>query len=120
MHAQIICLEGLRQTWTNFKWVSNKEFTNRLSDDVSDGFILTTRLVEVQWHQVLQVVLQALWFIDDDFLYSIEVHVLLLLLRLVNQPEYFRNEEISVADGDTSERDGRCLAYLIVLMLKQV
>ena len=95
-----------------------EKFSNTLSDNVSNWFVLTATLMKVKRHQNRNVVFQALRFVDDDFSDSREEHVLLLVLGALDKFEDFVEEELGVADGDTSKSNSCSLSDLVVLMVE--
>lgn len=48
-------------------WMDNKQFTNGLSDNISNELILTLRLWNVKWHDLTDEWSQAFWLTDNDF-----------------------------------------------------
>jgi hypothetical protein len=97
----------------------HKKFSNTLSHDVSNWLILTAALLKVKRHQDIDIVLQALWLVNDNLSDGGKEHILLLILRALNKFENFLQEEFGVANGDTSQSNGCSLSNLIILMVEQ-
>ena len=79
------------------------ELTYRFCYDVSDGLVVTTRLIEVERHQRLDIVAQTFRLAIDDFSQCAQEHVLLLRLRLPNHVEYLLEEVASVANCNAAK-----------------
>lgn len=80
-----------------------EQLTDGLSNDISNGFVIgallgLTGLTKVQWHQISKVGFEAAWLVHYNLLDRVEVHILLLSLRLVDQGEDLRDEELGVSN----------------------
>ena len=116
----IIAHQSLFKRIFELLWVSNEELSNWLADDVPDWFVFTVALKEVKWHQSVDVVLQAFWFVNNDFSQGTQEHVFLMGLWGLNQLEHLDEEEVSVSNGYATKGNSGCLSDLIVWVLEEV
>ena len=102
-NSQIIFIERLKQNRTHGSRMCDIELTYRFCYDISDGLVVTTRLIEVERHQRLDIVAQTFRLAIDDFSQCAQEHVLLLRLRLPNHVEYLLEEVASVANCNAAK-----------------
>jgi hypothetical protein len=97
--------QTLVQRILNVHWMGHKKFTNRLSHDVSNWFIVVIGLVIIKLHQSLDVSLKAFWFVDDNLFDGAQEHVLLLTRRSRNQLKNFIQKERSISNRNSTQRN---------------
>ena len=48
-------------------WMGDEQFSNGLTDDIPDWLVVVVCLCEVEWHQLVDIVLETLWLINNNF-----------------------------------------------------
>lgn len=97
---EILWFEAFKNILRKDCWMSEEKFADWLGDDISDGLVSAVWLRRIKWHEYIKILLQTLWFADNNLSNCAQEHVFWLGVRLLDHVEDLVQEELDVSDGD--------------------